>query len=279
MNLFRSIGVAGWAWRSVLPLSIRPAIWLPFLIIAAFQGLALLVLTNFHNPALLPVALPIVNLLGGGEATHYPFFFFALPTLYSRAGIAIAVFISSVAAGAATLLFARHFGVEPGTDGPWKTAIRRAPVLIAVGLLFSGILFGISMLPSLFPQEQVLGSRVLRWGSRLMTLGLFILVQSLAAYSTAWIVLRGHQIFPAVRDSIRVTIRTFLPTLIVFGVPALLIYPLSYLASRGDLFVTKLNPETVTMILGIRIGLELILTFFLVGAITRLFLWRMETAR
>jgi len=278
MNLFRSISVAGWAWRSVFPLTIRPAIWLPFIVIAAFQCLALLILTNFYNPALLPVALPLVNLLGGGEATHYPFFFFALPTLFSRAGMAIAVFISSIAAGAATLLFARHFGVEPGTDEPWKTAMKRAPVLILVGLVFSAIIFGISMLGTLLPQE-VQSNRIMRWGSRLGILGLFILIQAFAAYSTAWIVLRGHQFWPAIRDSIRVTIRTFLPTLIVFGVPALLIYPFSYLASRGDLFVTKLNPETVAVILGIRIGLEFILAFFLVGAITRLFLWRLETAR
>ncbi len=122
-------------------------------------------------------------------------------------------------------------------------------------------------------------SRAARWGIRGGTIIFFVLVQSFMAYSTAWIVLMGHKIWPAIRDSLRVTMRTFLPTLIAVGIPAILLFPFSYVLGRVDLIVTRLRPEVLAGIIGAQIFVELIISFFLVGAITRLFLWRMEAAR
>ena len=65
----------------------------------------------------------------------------------------------------------------------------------------------------------------------------------------------------------------------MIAVPTALLYPLIWVSGRVDLFASKLRPETITAILGARLGAELILTFFLVGAITRLYLWRMEASR
>ena len=62
----------------------------------------------------------------------------------------------------------------------------------------------------------------------------------------------------------------------IVGVPAFLLYPFTYAAGRVDLFATKLNPETIGVLLTTRIALELVLGFLLLGCVTRLFLWRME---
>jgi hypothetical protein len=76
-----------------------------------------------------------------------------------------------------------------------------------------------------------------------------------------------------------VTFRTLLPTLIVIGVPAALLVPLSYATSRVDLIASKLKPETVAALLGLQLVCQALVTFLLVGAITRMFLWRVEEER
>ena len=261
----------GRAFRSAVPLIVRPRILLPFLVMAAAQFGALGLLVWFHEQAILPVALPLVRLLGGETATHYPVFFFALPTMFSRVGLVLAVFLFSVAAGAATLLFARAFGFK--SDGnAWKRALRVAPVLIILTALEGLLLFGLSLLAEPVPQD----SQWLRWGTRGGLLLGFIVIEAFLVYSTAWVMLAGHNIVQAIRDSIRVTTRTLLPTLLIVGIPAIALYPFSYLSGRVDLIATKLRPEMVTALLTTRIVLETLLTFLLIGAITRLFLWRLE---
>jgi hypothetical protein len=198
--------------------------------------------------------------------------------MFSRANVVISVLVASVASGAATLLFARAFGFGPVHD-VWKRTLRCAPMLIAAALLVAAILFGITALGTLVPREVTAQGFAARWGVRGTTLILFILVQSFFAYTTAWIILMGHKIGPAIRDSFRVTLRTFLPTVIAVAVPLLIHFPFSYASSRVDLIAGKLRPEVVGSFLSVQIVCQLLITFLLVGAVTRLFLWRVEATR
>ena len=231
-------------------------------------------LVSFHRDAFLPVALPLVRLLGSDSATHYPTFFFALPTMFARISLALSVFVSSVIGGAATLLFAQAFGF--GREGnAWGRALRAAPVLILLTAFAALLLLGLTWLVGPVPVDN----RLARWGMRAGLLLGYVLIEAFLIYSTAWVMLAGHNVLAAVRDSIRVTARTFLPTVLVVGIPAVLLYPFSYLSGRVDLIANKLRPETVTALLTTRVVFEVLLTFLLVGAITRLFLWRMEGQR
>ena len=278
MNRFESLGVAGWAWRGVAALSSRPVIWLPFLLVVCVQAAVLLLMMSFHHRALLPLGLPLVKLLGGEGATHYPIFYYALPMMFFRVNLAISVFVASIAGGVATLLFARAFGFAEKHQA-WKRALRCAPTLVAADLLLVGLLVGIAALAALIPKEITLYSSVGRWGTRGVTLILFVVLQSFMAYTTAWIVLMGRGIWPAIRDSVRVTLRTFLPTVIVVGIPAVLLFPFSYASSRMDLVAGKLNPEVVAGLLSAQVVCQILVTVLLVAAITRLFLWRVEADR
>ncbi len=278
MRFVQSLGIAAWALRSVAALLARPIIWVPFILVAGVQALVLILLIWFHSPALQAVGLPLVRLLGGENATHYPMLFYSLPTMFFRVNLAIAVLVTSIAGGAATLLFARGFGLD-GVRTAWRDALRRAPALMIATLVMVAIIIGIAGLAGLVPREMYLNNAVVRWVTRGGTLLLFVVVQSLFAYATPWIVLRGHSAWPAIRDSVRVTGRTLLPTLVVVGVPAVLIFPLSYASGRVDLIAEKLKPEIVGGLLGMEVTAQLVLTFLLVGAVTRLFLWRMEAAR
>ena len=154
-----------------------------------------------------------------------------------------------------------------------------ACVEASLNILVVGVLFVITALGNLVPKDLVLQNATVRWGLRGVTLLLFILVQSLVVYTTAWVVLIGHKIGPAFRDSIRVTLRTFLPTALVVALPAVLLFPLSYIGSRTDLIASKFRPEVIVGVLCAQLVVEILATFLLVGAITRLFLWRTEAAR
>ncbi len=278
-GLLQSFNVILWAWRGVAPMFLRPGIWVPFLIVGIVQGLALLLILSFHHPVLMPIALPFVRLVAGGEGvTHYPLLYLALPVLHLRTKLVITILLASIASGAGTYLFARAYGLA-GKDGAWSRAFRRAPALILISILVIAAWFGISMLGSLVPQEMQMRSFGLRWAVRGGVLLLSVLVQCLMIYTTAWIVIAGHKILPAIRDSVRVSVRTFLPTLIALGVPALIVYPFSYAAGRAEFIAARFRPELIGWLIGTTVVLEVLIGFFIVGTITRLFVWRMEGSR
>jgi hypothetical protein len=145
--------------------------------------------------------------------------------------------------------------------------------------VLTGVVYGIGTAAGALPREFLLGNAAVRWGIRGIILLLMVLVQGFIAYATAWIVLMGHGFWRAVRDSARVTVRTFLPTMIVVAVPALALFPLSYASTRVDVIAGRLKPEMVTALIGVELLAQVVLTFVLLGAITRLFLWRVEAAR
>jgi len=277
-RLFQSLGVVVWAWRSVGARAGHGRIWLPFLVIAAVQALVLMLLLEFHQPWLVPLAAPLVRLLGGEGALHYPGLFYALPEMFFHANLVITVVITSIAGAAATLFFARTYGFDSAPHA-WRRALRAAPALVVATLVMVALMLGAARLATLVPERAMLENAAVRWGTRAGMMLLFVVIEALFAYTTAWIVLMGHRIWPSIRDSIRVTVRTLLPTLLVVGVPTVLLFPLSYAASRIDVLAEKFRPELVGGILGAQIVLQILFTFLVVGAVTRLFLWRMEAAR
>jgi hypothetical protein len=257
---------------------LRPAHWVPFLVLAAVQYVALGILVAFHQPAVSPIGVPLIRLAGGDKALHYPMLFLYLPTMYSRIMLVLAVLFASVVVAVATLRFARTLGFAPAGRTP--TSIRRQlPTVILVSVPPTLAILALSWLAGQVPTDLILNNPKVRWGVRGGVLLAVVLVQSFVSYTTAWVVLQGHSVAAALRDSCRVTARTFLPTFLVVAIPVVALYPLSYLMQRGDLFFSKLRPETIAGLLALRIAAELLFGFLLVGAITRLFLWRTESAR
>jgi len=278
LNRFQSFSVSGWAWRGVIACISRPKIWVPFLVVSGLQVAILLLLINFHRSPILPLGLPLVRLLGGENVTHYPYFFFALPVMFFRANIVINILIASIAGAVASIYFAKAYGY--GDDrGAWGRALRASPSLIAIAIVTVGILYAISWLSSQIPDTDFFQGAVGRWGLRLVLIALFVIVQSFLAYTTAWVALIGHKFWPAIRDSVRITSKTFLPTIIAIGVPTLFLYPLSYATGRIDIILENLNPEIMVTLLVLQIVCQILVTVLLVGAVTRLFLWRVEATK
>jgi len=277
MNVFHSLGVAGWAFGAVLKKSLSPRLWSPFLLLGVCQGLLLLGVLNFFRPGIQGVVVPLLQKIGGDQATHYPFFYAVLPVLVARVDLVVGVLVSSWLAGVSVLLFAEGFG-HP-VEAPWRTAGRRYFSLALFSLIVTALVFGVFMLPKLVPSGAYLSSRVVRWGTRFGVLGLAVLVETLFAYGTAWIVLGGRNVVQALGGAVSSGMKLFIPTFLLVLVPAVIQFPFSYLGGRADLFVTKFRPEVMAGMLGTEIVIETMLSFFLAGTVTYLFLWREESLR
>ena len=277
MNLFRAAGMVVWAVRSAAACALRGRIWLPFLAIAGIQAVTLAMVLNFHWGILSPFVVPLITGFAGPAATHYPNFYLSLPVIFSRVSLILSVLVTCMLVGASIVLFAQAFGrVE--YMSPWKTARKRYPALVIATAILAVCLFGVPYLSLLIPRDAMLGNGMVRWGVRGVLLLFSILVQSFLIYAAAWILLRNERALKAVADSFRITRSTFLPTFVLVALPAVLLYPLSFLDSRADLFVTKFRPEAVTGLILLQIVLEILFGFLLVGATTRIFIYQTEEA-
>ena len=277
MNLFRAAGMVVWAVRSAAACALRARIWVPFLVIAGIQILALVIVMNFHRGLLTPLVVPVIKGLSGPGVTHYPNFYLLLPVVFSRLSLLLSVLVTCIMVGAAIVLFAQAFGRAEHLK-PWKTARKRYPALfIATAILAAG-LFAVPYLGRLVPQETLLENSMVRWAARGVLFFLSILFQSLLVSAAAWILLRNEHALRAVGDSMKLTRSTFVPTFVLVALPAVLLYPLGFLSSRSDLFLNKFRPEALAGIILLQIFLELLFGFLLVGAITRIFIYQTEEA-
>jgi hypothetical protein len=277
LNWFRPLGVAALAWRSVVGVADRSSIWMPVLMIASVQAPILCLLVFFHQPPLVPFAAPLVQALGGEVATHYPFHFFALPAMYDKVAAGIDILLAWVVPGVATLRFAAAFGLAH-EESAWAVATRCAPALVGLALLAAGARQAASALFGLLPVEARLESSLLRWIALAGKPLLVVLAHALLAYSTAFVVLKGRSMWSAIRDSVGLARWVFAPTIILVAVPAGLLAPFSYVLSRVSPSTVP-RPELVAGVVGLRIVATVLLTFVLVGSITRMFVSATRTGR
>ncbi len=275
MNLVRALGTAGWAVRSALSQASRGPLWLPFLLVAAIQTASLMLLMAYGRGAPVPLVGTAARAVGGEAGTHFPFFYAVVPVLLARWNLILSACLFTWATAVAVLLFAGRWG--RGLSGsPWRAAARRYPALLAIGCFTALLSLVIFWIGNLAGPETLAVNRNLRWGTRFAMMAVFIAAQSLFVYAILWVVLERRGWARALGDSIRLALRTAFPTLLVVGIPVLLLYPIDYLSGRADLFLTRLRPDLIGTILLVKIVLEAVLGFVLVGAITRLFLWRLE---
>jgi hypothetical protein len=267
--------VAGWAVRSVFPLLRRGSLWLPFLLIVGVQAASLALVLAYGRGIPVPFVGTGMRWTGGEAAVHFPFFYAAVPVFLARWSLLLSACVFSFATAAAVLLFARAWGFESEV-GPWRAAGRRYPGILAIGLVTALLSLLIFLAGQIVPADTLAMNRNLRWGTRFTLLGAFLVVQSLLVYAYPWLVLKGQPWALSLGRSTRTALQMAIPTLLVVGVPVLLLYPFDYVTGRADLFLTKLRPDLIGSVLIVKFVLEAVLGFFLVGATTRLFLWRTE---
>lgn len=265
MNLIQAVGVTASAWLSALRGMLRPPVREPFLLLGGIELLLLIGLGFFHAPLLAPALLPVVRTLGGEGAIHYPEHFWALPELLRDASLAVHLLLAPFALATAVLRFA-------GERGRWSQASRRAPALLGIGLLGPGLTWTITTLFDLIPTEVALRSFVIRMGLQGVELLLIALVYTALAYAIAGVVLGERPIGRALAGSITLAGLLPLPTFFLVAVPLAALFPLDFFLFEMDVSQTGLAPETVGLLLALRVVLRMFLVALATGGLTDLYL-------
>lgn len=128
---FEQLVLAAQAVGRAAALLPRPSTWLPWVLLAAIEVLAVAAIAGFAHPWLSWALAPWLAREGGEALLHYPAVFRALPALHGRADLVTGALAAPVTIGAATLAFARRFQSRPAA--PWPAlgeALRRAPALV-----------------------------------------------------------------------------------------------------------------------------------------------------
>lgn len=268
MNPLEQIALAWHSLVETLRALFAPVLWLPWLLLGAFQAALVVALGWFAHPAVAWLAVPLARLLGGEDALHYPRIFRVLPALYSRADLAVGAVLGALVVGAATRLFAARFSgaeVRPLAELGW--ALRRAPLLIAVNLPLNLLLIGLSLaLDAMLGRPG--GSAIVRQGITVGGLVAAMLLQAAFLYATPLVAVSGLPLLRALAMLPRAFARGAFAALVLSLFAVLALLPLQGLAGLGDNLVERGTPELVAWITIAQTALGLLAGFILTGGAT-----------
>lgn len=269
-----------WSWIETIRNFGRWRLWGPFLVFWAVQAASILLLTQFYQPLLAPVLVPLLRLLGGDAILHYPVFYLALPSVFTVVALFLDLLIGSWTLAAAFLLFWQADRPAEPFQGAFSRAGRAYLRLVLARLplvvLLVVLLFGLPRL-LLAGSADVPGStlRTIRYGSVLIG----SLLEGLFLYAPLAILVEGRGVGSALRRSFGLAGRIPLATLGAVLVPNLIQIPVSAVFRRSDVIVRNLAPEVIVWVLLGTAVLYAVSAFFAVGAGARLFRFHAEEPR
>ena len=238
--------------------------------------LLLLVLVNFYSPLFSFALVPLVKKFMGDYILHYPAYFIFLPKIFSRASLFLGGIFGIITVGWAIYLFFCYF-----------LADRKIEIINGLKLTFSKyiLLLGIWVLETIvllgwfFFVSRVIGKGFLEGNLKkeiafeIFSLGTGAVFYGFFAYSIPAIILSGKNIISSLVLSIMIFRRNFFSTYFFVFLPNLLTFPFSFLYRRAPLLLSKFNPEIVSLILVLQIGITMVANYILISVITRFYLY------
>jgi hypothetical protein len=241
------------------------------LLYALLQCAAVVLLTQFHRPALAGALVPLLRSTAGEGVIHYPVFYLALPVLFSRLTLILDLLLGAWLFGAAFLICWQadrpaepaQAGIRPATRAWGKLLLARLPV--SLGLALCVIVIPMLLFGAEPPRGWAL--RGVRYGS------IFAgsLIEALFFYAPLAILVEGHGVARALKRSVEIFSRIPVATVGAVLVPNLIQIPLSYVMHRSETIVARLSPEVVAWVIVLSIIVYTVATFYIVGAGARLF--------
>jgi len=240
----------------------------PFIIFAAIQFLVLVCLALFHVPPIATLMVPVVQLLGGGEALHYPMHLILLPRMYHLVYLPLAVLAGFGLFGwAVTLMVEHHERANVEIDRRQRRPVKSLlPSLIALGVVYVVCVTGFQLLLSSL--SGVITSPKIASVVSIGGIAVVVVIQSLIVYSVYFLVVRTTNPVEALVASIDFCRRHFGLTVLIVLTVFLIHFPIDYLVQRADRVVLKFNPELVFVLLAAGIVVEIVTSYFLFAATT-----------
>jgi hypothetical protein len=264
MSVLEQIVLAWQCLLYTLRQALRPALWVPWGIVAAVQLAVIACLWWFAHPALSWFMAPLLERAGGEWVLHYPGIFQAMPALFARADILLGVTLGSLAAGASTALFATRFAGRPaGARAGLKAALRRAGALIVVNLPLAILVVGLSL--GLHALTAGHGGLTARLG-RLAGIGGAIALQALFLYVNALVIVGGRSALGALAEIPAVAGKALPAALVLAAGGAVALLPFQMLTGSAHAIVARGRPELAGWALVAQVAATLLVGFALTGS-------------
>ena len=255
-------------WEEALAMLRSPSVLGPFFIFAALQFLVLVCLTLFSVSPLSVVMVPVVKLLGGEEALHYPMHMILLPQMYHQVYLPLAILVGFALFGWAVSLMVDYYE-RAGVDIPGRTRRPTAsmiPSLVVLGLIYVGVITAVQLSFSYIGTRLPVG--VAGPLVSLVGVAVVVAVQALLIYSVFFLVTRTSNPLEAVGLSARHGLKHPGLTVMIVLTVLLIHLPVDFLSSRADKIALKFDPQLVAVLLSVGIVFEILTNFFLFASTT-----------
>ncbi len=243
-----------------------PTVIVPFVVFGLVQAFILTFLAFFDWLPIAPVAFPIVELLGGEAALHYPTHFVLLPRIYESVYLPLVATLGfALWTYAVWAMVDRHEVGQRVKTRPFRTLL---PGVLVVGVLFVLVSAGLGR------SLGALAGMVTPGPAARAAMAAAILVvaaaQSFLVYAPVVIRLRGVGAISAVRSSARYTARNFWPTALVVATVLLAHLPLDVLIASSHRIAFRFAPEVIYYLMLGSIALEVVTAYVLFASVVGL---------
>jgi hypothetical protein len=236
INFF--IATYGWMFSGI----VRMSSWSPFLVLAIFQALGLLALSNFYVAGLKQVLYPILSLFLPDSIFHYPQYYLALPSVYSGYNTLILGPTIWVLMSAAAVYKLKRFrrGEKAALGEGLRKALGLYLPLFVFWLIETVIIFIVLFSLTVALKENVAGSPRLRfvfeYGYQLFA----YIFSAFLIYTIPGIIISGKNLGKALKDSIKLCSRNFFLTFFIIAIPG-------SVGAVIDIFISGFTPQIISL--------------------------------
>lgn len=235
------------------------ALFIPFLIFAAFELAALLFVYLIPRAPLRAIFGPPIRTFWGDKFLHYPLNFFLLPKLASLSKMFLSVVIGSLMTGMAVVItFDVYNKKYSKIKASFNDALKKYPALFIIVLIFTALFYvSVKVLTIGLAKYFLSGhSRLLFLGARIwfgpilivLNFAIAVIIQSAFIYTIPILLIEKEKLIRAIAKSLVLFKDLFIPTIILVGLPMLLYIPVLFLISNSAFLMDKLFPEIILLV-------------------------------
>jgi hypothetical protein len=257
----------------------RIKIWLPLIILFAFQIVLLYKLVNFHYPPWGIVLVPLLKALLPERVLHYPQYYLALPFIYNLTNLVVvgllSIFTNSMVIW---LVTSRYLDNKLSLKGAFSRAVNRFGHLFLIWLINTALVAAILILPAFLLSGWIEGSPRRLMFIQTVSFVAGVLISGLFAYCFNLILISNISWLKSVKRNFEIFRRNFFSTCFFIGIPGLISWGYGLVVSNTPLLMSKFRPETIPLLLGLGSLLNLLVIFWILGSLARLFLLETKEA-
>lgn len=244
---------------SLQSLKNHPVLFLPFVIFAIFDFVALILL--FLSPRM-PLRLifgPPIRTFWGEQFLHYPTNFLLLPKLASLSKMFLSIFLGSLlTAVAVVIIFNIYNKKHINLTLVFKSVFKKYISLCAIVFIFTFLFYVLIKITTIGLAKYFIAGhkKLLFWGQDLwlgpILLGLnfifAILIQSAFIYAIPILIIEKERLIKSIAGSFWLFKKLFVPTLILVGLPMITYLPIVIMQQNSAILINKLFPETILLL-------------------------------